>query len=71
MNFNPLILLLAITVSASGAFMTPIATSVNALSFGALEGVSIKMMIRKGILLNIVAALYLSVMFFIIHFLFI
>jgi len=71
MNFNPIILLLAVAVSASGAFMTPIATSVNALAFGALEGVSIKKMAFKGLLLNISAALFLALIFFVLNFFFI
>ncbi|MBC8523822.1 MAG: hypothetical protein ISR54_01475 [Chlorobium phaeobacteroides] len=55
-----LLLLLVITVSASGAYMSPIATPVNALAFGGLEKLSIKTVLRLGLFMNLVAALMIS-----------
>ena len=55
-----LLLLLMITVSASGAYMSPIATPVNALAFGGLEKLSIKTVLRLGLFMNLIAALLIS-----------
>ena len=51
-----LLLLLLVTVAASGAFMSPVATPVNALAFGGLEKVSIKTVLRLGFFMNLIAA---------------
>ncbi len=58
-----LLLLLLVTVAASGAFMSPIATPVNALAFGGLEKISIKTILKLGFLMNIIAALLMSAFF--------
>ncbi len=60
---EPLLLLLLVTVSASGAFMSPIATPVNALAFGGLENVSLKTVLKLGFFMNIIAALWISLVF--------
>ena len=51
-----LLLLLLVTVAASGAFMSPVATPVNELAFGGLEKVSIKTVLRLGFFMNLIAA---------------
>ena len=51
-----LLLLLLVTVAASGAFMSPVATPVNALAFGGLEKVSIKTVLKLGFFMNLIAA---------------
>lgn len=55
-----LLLLLLVTVAASGAFMSPVATPVNALAFGGLEKVSIKTVLRLGFFMNLIAALLMT-----------
>jgi len=67
LQFNPIILLLAMTIGASSAFMSPVATSVNALAFGAVEGVSLKKMLRLGVALNLLGGLWLAVVFYLIQ----
>lgn len=66
-HLNPLFLLLAIVIGASGAFMTPIATSVNAISYASVPGVSLKQMIKSGFLLNIASSLWLTFLFYLFH----
>ncbi len=61
-----LLLLLLVTAAASGAFMSPIATPVNALAFGGLEKVSIKTVLRLGFFLNIIAAIWIATVFLMI-----
>jgi sodium-dependent dicarboxylate transporter 2/3/5 len=52
-HMNPLLLMVPATLSASCAFMMPVATAPNAIVFGTGE-VKMKDMIRVGILLNLV-----------------
>ncbi len=69
-GFNPLFLLLSLAVASNGAFMTPIATSVNAVSYAGIPGISLKKMIFRGFFLNISAAVYLAVTFYLFEILF-
>jgi sodium-dependent dicarboxylate transporter 2/3/5 len=61
---NPLLLMIPATLSASCAFMLPVATPPNAIAFGTGE-ISIQDMVRGGIILNLIgvalitAAIYL------------
>ena len=66
MGENPLLLLLAVTLGASGAFMTPIATPVNAVSYASFPGVSLKRMLKLGFFLNIAGGAFFT---FLIYFL--
>lgn len=66
-DFNPLFFLLAVSTAASGAFMTPIATSVNAIGYAGIEGVSLKRMVTLGFLLNMVSCLWLTCFFFLLN----
>jgi len=70
LQFNPVILLLAMTIGASSAYMSPVATSVNALAFGAVEGVSLKKMLGLGLALNLAGSLWLALVFYLINILF-
>ena len=63
-----LLLLLMITVSASGAYMSPIATPVNALAFGGLEKLSITTVLRLGLFMNLIAALLMSCSFILLSY---
>lgn len=56
---NPLVLMIPATLSASCAFMLPVATAPNAIAFGAGE-VKIKDMIRYGFILNIIGIVLIS-----------
>ena len=69
-HINPLFFLLAVSTAASGAFMMPIATPVNAIAFAGIEGVSLKRMVKNGFILNILSALWLSFIFYILNRLF-
>lgn len=66
-HMTPLFLLLAIVIAASGAFMTPIATSVNAIGYASIPGVSLKRMIKSGFLLNIISGLWLVLLFYLLN----
>lgn len=53
-------LLLAVTTGSTAAFMSPLASPVNALAFGGVKGVSLKTMLLKGLILNVVSILVLT-----------
>lgn len=63
-----LLLLLLVTVAASGAFMSPVATPVNALAFGGLEKLSIKTVLKLGFFMNLIAALLMSAGFLLLSY---
>jgi sodium-dependent dicarboxylate transporter 2/3/5 len=52
-------ILLAVTIGASAAFMSPIATSVNAISFTSIPHVSLKKMIKLGFMMNVLGGLWI------------
>ena len=60
---HPLILMIPATLSASCAFMMPVATPPNAIVFGS-DRISVGEMARIGIVLNLVGALLISVVVF-------
>ncbi|MCH2209107.1 MAG: anion permease, partial [Lentisphaerales bacterium] len=60
---NPAMLMIPATISASCAFMLPVATAPNAIIFGSRK-VSINRMAKEGFVLNIVAALAISTYFY-------
>jgi len=61
---SPLFALLAVTIAASGAFMTPIATPVNAIAFASFRRVSLKRMLMLGFVLNILSGLWVTLVFY-------
>jgi sodium-dependent dicarboxylate transporter 2/3/5 len=69
-QINPLHQLLAIAVASNGAFMTPIATSVNAVAFASVPGVSLKKMLKLGFIMNILCGLWISGVFYVLRLLF-
>lgn len=60
-NIPPLILMIAVSIASTCAFMTPVATPCNALAFGEMKGTSFRMMLVSGFLLNIIGAFLMSV----------
>ncbi|MBD3413493.1 MAG: hypothetical protein GF421_03555 [Candidatus Aminicenantes bacterium] len=65
-GLNPLVYLMAIAVSSNGAFMTPIASSQNAMAFAGVQGVSLKKMLKHGIFLNLFSAVWLTLLFYVL-----
>lgn len=65
-DLNPLFFLLAVSTAASGAFMTPIATPVNAIGYASIQGVSLKRMVKLGFILNIASALWVTGFFYLL-----
>lgn len=62
--FSPIFILLAVTIGASSAFMTPIATPVNAICYASFKDASLKRMMVLGFVMNILGALYVTVLFY-------
>ncbi len=60
-EINPLMLMIPATLSASMAFMLPVATPPNAIVFGSGE-LSIAQMARNGLLINILGATIITLM---------
>ena len=58
-NVDPLMLMIPATLSASCAFMLPVATAPNAIAFGGSD-VKIKDMMRYGIYLNLIGVVLIS-----------
>ncbi len=55
-GFNPAQALLLVTLSCTCAFMSPIATPVNALAFGGVQGISLWRWLTTGAAMNAIAA---------------
>lgn len=64
-NINPLLLMIPATLSASCAFMLPVATPPNAIIFGTGQ-VNMQDMIRSGILLNLIGAVLITIYIYLI-----
>ena len=62
-EMNPLILMIPATLSASCAFMMPVATPPNAIVFGSGR-LTVAEMARVGIFLNIIGAVVVSAIVF-------
>ena len=60
-NLHPFVLMVAASVSASCAFMLPVATPPNAVVFGS-GYLKIHDMVKKGFLLNITSILIITIM---------
>lgn len=59
-GFDPAQALLVVTLSCTCAFMSPIATPVNALAFGGLQGISLWRWLTTGAVMNALAATVIS-----------
>ncbi|MBS4060707.1 MAG: SLC13/DASS family transporter [Bacteroidetes bacterium] len=62
-NINPLLLMVPATLSASMAFMLPVATPPNAIIFGTSR-ISVLQMARTGLVLNLVGAVVIMLMMY-------
>ncbi|PKP53435.1 MAG: sodium:dicarboxylate symporter [Bacteroidetes bacterium HGW-Bacteroidetes-1] len=62
-EINPLLLMIPATLSASMAFMLPVATPPNAIIFGTSR-ITIGQMARTGLALNLIGALIISLMMY-------
>jgi sodium-dependent dicarboxylate transporter 2/3/5 len=62
-NVNPLLLMIPATLSASCAFMLPVATPPNAIVFGSGR-ISINQMARAGVILNFVGVLLITLLIY-------
>ena len=65
MKANPLFLMIPATLSASCAFMMPVATPPNAIVFGSGR-IKIAEMARVGVAINIIGVIVITVMFYFI-----
>jgi sodium-dependent dicarboxylate transporter 2/3/5 len=64
-NMNPLFLMIPATLSASCAFMMPVATPPNAIVFGSGR-ISISEMARVGVFLNLLGVIIITVVFYLL-----
>ncbi|MDD3877518.1 MAG: SLC13 family permease [Bacteroidales bacterium] len=62
-NINPLLLMIPATMSASMAFMLPVATPPNAIIFGTSR-ISVGQMARTGLILNLIGAVVITLMMY-------
>ena len=62
-NLDPILLMIPAAMSASCAFMLPVATIPNAVVFGTGE-ITVGKMAREGLVLNILGAVVISVICF-------
>ncbi len=60
-KLDPRLLMIPAAMSASCAFMLPVATAPNAIVFGTYK-IPIKRMVREGVLLNVFGALLITIM---------
>jgi sodium-dependent dicarboxylate transporter 2/3/5 len=63
MGINPLMLMVPATLSASCAFMMPVATPPNAIVFGSGR-IRISEMARAGIFINLIGVLAIALLFY-------
>ena len=63
MKVEPLLLMVPATISASCAFMLPVATPPNAIVFGSGR-IKIGEMVRAGLVLNLIAVVLVTVLFY-------
>ena len=59
-DMAPLILMIAVSIASTCAFMTPVATPCNALAFGEMKSTSLGKMLVLGLPLNIIGALLIT-----------
>jgi len=65
MNIHPLLLMVPATLSASCAFMMPVATPPNAIVFGS-NRITIAQMARAGIIINLAGVILITAFFYVV-----
>ncbi|MHC4089405.1 MAG: SLC13 family permease [Planctomycetota bacterium] len=65
MGVNPLLLMLPATISASCAFMLPVATPPNAIVFGS-GCIEMSRMVRSGIIINLIGVVLVTATFYLV-----
>ncbi|CUT06162.1 anion permease, partial [Candidatus Kryptonium thompsonii] len=65
LDINPTFLVLPATIAASMAFMLPVATPPNAIVYGS-RYVTLKDMLKAGVVLDVVMWIYIFLFFYII-----
>lgn len=60
LGMSPIPALLIVTLTCNCAFMTPIATPVNALAFGSVRGISLWYFMAVGAVMNIASAIFIT-----------
>lgn len=58
-NMHPYLIMIAVTLSASCAFMLPVATPPNAIVFGS-NYLKVSDMVRKGFLMNVISIIFIT-----------
>ena len=58
-GIEPLVIMVPATISASFAFMLPVATAPNAIVFGSNE-LTVKQMVREGVVLNLIGVVVVT-----------
>jgi sodium-dependent dicarboxylate transporter 2/3/5 len=64
LNLSPVYFLLSVTMAASAAFMTPMASPINAIAYAGVPGVSLKKMFKSGFILMLLSCLWITVIFY-------
>ncbi|EAT58912.1 SLC13 family permease [Chlorobium ferrooxidans] len=59
----PIMMLLTITIAASSASMTPLASMANTIAFGSIKKVSLRITLLPGFIMNILAAIVVAAVF--------
>ena len=57
---SPFLMMLGIAFASTSAFMSPLATPATGMAFGGVSGVSLGTMLRCGLVMNLVAALWIT-----------
>ncbi|MEC9486295.1 MAG: SLC13 family permease [Prosthecochloris sp.] len=60
---DPLSMLLLLTITSSTAFMSPFSSPVTALAFGGFDHISLKKVLIAGLLLNMIATVWITLLF--------
>nr|WP_239057907.1 SLC13 family permease [Pseudodesulfovibrio sp. JC047] len=59
-SMDPLYLMIGVGIASTCAFMTPIATTSNALAYGEMKGASLPIMLGLGCVLNVLGAILMT-----------
>jgi sodium-dependent dicarboxylate transporter 2/3/5 len=60
MGADPLVAMLGVSLASTCAFMTPVATPVNALALASLRGLSLRRILLSGLVTNVMTGLWIA-----------